>query len=71
VKKLIYFFLLTVFFSCSKEDIYLNMNSYEEGEELSAGSLTTRILGSNAFDQSVPGLPINEDLLFFFRKCNF
>ena len=39
------------------------MNSYEEGEELSAGSLTTRILGSNAFDQSVPGLPINEDLL--------
>jgi CxxC motif-containing protein (DUF1111 family) len=62
---------LTVFFSCSKEDIYLNMNSYEEGEELSAGSLTTRILGSNAFDQSVPGLPINEDLLFFSGNAIF
>lgn len=70
------FILLTILFftiiSCNKEDAYIDLNnSYEVGEELSAGKLTTTLLGSNAFDQAVPGLPLNTDLLFFVGNSLF
>lgn len=44
---------------------------YEEGEELSAGALTTTILGANAFDQQVPNLSINYSRLFFVGNSLF
>ncbi len=47
------------------------MVGYEEGEELSAGKLTTTLLGANAFDQSVPGLALEKDLLFFVGNSLF
>ena len=74
IKKIyIIFFVLTFFFSCSKKEEYDTVNEavYEEGEELSAGKLTSNILGSNAFDQAVPGLPDNTDLLFFVGNSLF
>jgi CxxC motif-containing protein (DUF1111 family) len=58
--------------SCNKDEAYIDLNnSYEIGEELSAGKLTTTLLGANAFDQAVPGLPINTDLLFFVGNSLF
>tara|TARA_B110000902_G_scaffold64871_1_gene77033 strand:- start:1171 stop:2571 length:1401 start_codon:yes stop_codon:yes gene_type:complete len=58
--------------SCNKDEAYIDLNnSYEIGEELSVGKLTTTLLGANAFDQAVPGLPINTDLLFFVGNSLF
>ena len=73
IMKYLIFLLFTILIniSCSKEDIYIPLNTYEKGEELSAGSLTTSILGANAFDQAVPGLPTNTDLLFFVGNSLF
>jgi CxxC motif-containing protein (DUF1111 family) len=62
---------LIVCTACSKEELYIPINNYEEGEELSAGRLTISLLGANAFDQAVPGLPINTDLLFFVGNSLF
>lgn len=68
------FLLLCFFSSCKNDDDYIpveNNTLYEEGEELSVGKLTTRILGANAFDQAVPGLPDQTDLLFFVGNSLF
>lgn len=68
----IIFIYLLVGCSCSKKETYIPLEErYEEGEELSVGKLTTRILGSNAFDQAVPGLPEQTDLLFFVGNSLF
>ena len=70
-KKLSYllFLFITLFIitACnSKEMDYIAVEAvYETGEEMSAGRLTTSILGANAFYQPLPGLPTNTDLLFF------
>lgn len=64
-------FTLLLSTSCSKDGPYIPLNNYEQGEELSAGKLTTTLLGSNAFDQGVPGLPTNTDLLFFVGNSLF
>lgn len=72
INKYILFFLTIAFLGCSKETPYTPVEeAYEEGEELSIGKLTTRILGSNAFDQAVPGLPEQTDLLFFVGNSLF
>lgn len=74
MKKLYIFFLFCLFsVSCSKNDDYnpINKSSYENGEELSVGKLTTRILGGNAFDQQVPGLPKMKARLFFVGNSLF
>lgn len=47
------------------------MYPYENGEELSAGKLTTTILGANAFDQQVPGLNQLNRRLFFVGNSLF
>ena len=73
MKKIFCFILVAICFSCNKkeEENYLPMVGYEEGEELSAGKLTTTLLGANAFDQSVPGLALEKDLLFFVGNSLF
>ncbi|CAA0150464.1 di-heme oxidoreductase family protein [Tenacibaculum maritimum] len=65
--------IASIFFSCSNKETYIptNIATYEKDEELLAGKLTTRILGSNAFDQAVPGLPDQTDLLFFVGNSLF
>lgn len=65
------FFTFLISTSCSKEESYTLLSTYEKGEELSAGILTTTLLGANAFDQAVPGLPTNTDLLFFVGNSLF
>ena len=71
IKKILYFTII-LFVSCSSDNDYIPVEGvYEEGEELSAGRLTTRLLGSNAFDQAVPGLPEQTDLLFFVGNSLF
>ena len=58
--------------SSKEETDYIALDTvYEIGEEMSAGRLTTSILGANAFDQPVPGLPTNTDLLFFVGNSLF
>ncbi|QTD38196.1 c-type cytochrome [Polaribacter batillariae] len=71
MKHLPLLFGLILIISCSKKETYISIGNYEEGEELSAGKLTTTLLGSNAFDQAVPGLPTNTDLLFFVGNSLF
>ena len=68
---LFFFFSFLIFTSCNKEEFYEPLSIYEDGEELSAGKLTTTLLGANAFGESVPGLPINTDLLFFVGNSLF
>lgn len=65
------FCCLFIIIACSKEANYTSLSTYETGEELSAGRLTTSLLGANAFDQAVPGLPTNTDLLFFVGNSLF
>ena len=65
------FFIVFISASCSREDTYIPLSTYEKGEELSAGRLTTSLLGANAFDQAVPGLSTNTDLLFFVGNSLF
>jgi CxxC motif-containing protein (DUF1111 family) len=65
------FFIAVLSTSCSTEEMYVPLSTYENGEELSAGRLTSSLLGANAFDQAVPGLPINTDLLFFVGNSLF
>ena len=68
------FVILFIITACSskEETDYIALDTvYETGEELSAGRLTTSILGANAFDQAVPGLPTNTDLLFFVGNSLF
>ncbi|CAM1344418.1 di-heme oxidoreductase family protein [Tenacibaculum amylolyticum] len=72
MKKVYYLICILFIIGCSNEEPYIPVGeTYEEGEELSAGRLTTRILGSNAFDQAVPGLPQQQDLLFFAGNSLF
>ncbi|MFV0247876.1 MAG: di-heme oxidoredictase family protein [Tenacibaculum sp.] len=64
--------MFLLFLSCSdKEQNYEPIYSYEEGEELLAGRLTTTILGVNAFDQQVPNLSTLNSSLFFVGNSLF
>ncbi|WP_428740904.1 di-heme oxidoredictase family protein [Tenacibaculum sp.] len=63
--------VILMLFSCSTDDDYTPVYKYESGEELSAGKLTTTILGANAFDQAVPGLSETDDILFFAGNSLF
>ena len=68
------FIALFIITACSskEETDYIALDTvYEIGEEMSAGRLTTSILGANAFDQPVPGLPTNTDFLFFVGNSLF
>ena len=69
----IVFLLAIITSACSSKEDYtpINTATYEEGEEFPVGNLTTHILGSNAFDQAVPGLPLETDLLFFVGNSLF
>ena len=74
LKTLTYYNLIfsVIFFSCSnKEEKYIPKYTYEIGEELSAGKLTTAILGANAFDQPVPNLSTIDNRLFFVGNSLF
>ncbi|MGG8495060.1 di-heme oxidoredictase family protein [Tenacibaculum sp. TC6] len=69
----IFFCFTLVFFlvACNKKEEYIPIYHYEEGEELSAGKLTTTILGANAFDQQVPNLSTAHSRLFFVGNSLF
>lgn len=68
---LLLLFNVLIITSCSKDEIEYTKYSYENGEELSAGKLTSQILGANAFDQAVHGLSETDDLLFFAGNSLF
>lgn len=70
-KTLFYSLTILLFFSCNKKETYTLIPSYETNEELSAGKLTTTILGVNAFDQPVPGLKELDRRLFFVGNSLF
>lgn len=73
LNKITYFSaILIILVSCAeKENEYLPKYSYEQGEELSVGQLTTTILGANAFDQPIPNLSIIDNRLFFVGNSLF
>ncbi|CAM1368370.1 di-heme oxidoreductase family protein [Tenacibaculum xiamenense] len=73
MNKLIYYLGISfLLFSCSsKEEEYIPKYTYESGEELSVGRLTTTILGSNAFDQPIPNLSTIDNRLFFVGNSLF
>lgn len=62
------FICLLAIIGCDSND---DISLYEEGEELLAGEFTSTILGSNAFDQSLPFEEETEELLFFVGNSLF
>lgn len=72
MSKIFFYTILTILLlSCNRKEEYTSLYAYENGEELSAGKLTTNILGVNAFDQQVPGLSQTNRRLFFAGNSLF
>ncbi|WBX72536.1 thiol oxidoreductase [Tenacibaculum pacificus] len=72
MNKVFFYAIVTLLlFSCNKKEEYTSLYNYENGEELSAGKLTTTILGVNAFDQKVPGLSQLDGRSFFVGNSLF